>query len=42
MAPRNELAIVHARVPAGHYPPMPGERTPVLTTQMARKPYILI
>src|SRR6516225_6642937 len=30
---RDELAMVHARVPAGHYAPMPGTRTPALTTR---------
>jgi len=30
---RDELVMVHARVPAGHYAPMPGTRTPALTTR---------
>jgi transposase len=30
---RDELKIVHARVPVGQYAPMPGQRTPALTTR---------
>ena len=30
---RDALVIVHARVPAGQYPPMPGQRSPETTTR---------
>ena len=30
---RDELVMVHAHVPAGHYAPMPGQRTPEATTR---------